>query len=113
WLAEQRIRSAIRAGEFDNLPGAHKPLPPDALDPLIPAHLRVAMRVIRNSGSVPAEVLLRRELTLLDAQITRRVAATPLQDDNSEGHSGSAEETSLKTLHERRLELLIRLRQHR
>jgi hypothetical protein len=30
-LAEQRIRDAIENGEFDNLPGKGRPLPPDNL----------------------------------------------------------------------------------
>ena len=46
-LAESRIRSAIEAGEFDDLPGHGKPLPPDALA-RVPADLRMGLRILRN-----------------------------------------------------------------
>lgn len=100
WLAEQRIQAAIRAGELDNLPGAHKPLPPDLLDPLIPAHLRAAMRVIGNSGGTPSEVLMRCELARINTQIAQ----------HSHGNSTAETNEALNKLHEKRLELLISLR---
>ena len=49
-LAEQRIAAAIDAGEFDDLPGAGKPLDLDD-DPLVPDDLRVAWRLLKNAGS--------------------------------------------------------------
>lgn len=60
-IAEQRIAEAIGRGEFDNLPGAGKPLCLDDEAP-IPEELRVAYRILKNAGFVPPEVELRREL---------------------------------------------------
>jgi hypothetical protein len=54
-LVERRIEAAMARGEFDNLPGAGRPLALDD-DPLVPAELRVAYRVLKNSGFVPPEL---------------------------------------------------------
>jgi hypothetical protein len=67
-IAEERIQAAIRRGEFDNLPGAGKPLRLDD-DPLVPAEVRVANRILKNAGLVPIEVEQRREIALLEAGI--------------------------------------------
>ncbi len=60
-LAEQKIRSAMETGEFDNLAGAGKPLVLDD-DNHIPAALRVSYRILKNSGYLPAEMTLLREI---------------------------------------------------
>jgi hypothetical protein len=60
-IAERRIAEAIDRGEFDNLPGAGKPLQLDD-DSHIPQELRVAYRLLKNAGFVPPEVELRREI---------------------------------------------------
>jgi len=60
-LAEQKIRDAIERGELDNLPGAGKPLDV-AEDPLIPEDMRVAYRILKNAGFVPAELQLAKEI---------------------------------------------------
>jgi len=65
-IAEERIQEAMRKGQFDNLPGAGKPLELDD-DLLVPAELRVAYRILKNSGYVPPEVLQRREIADLEA----------------------------------------------
>jgi Domain of unknown function (DUF1992) len=54
-LVERRIETAIARGEFDNLPGAGRPLAFDD-DPLVPEELRVAYRLLKNSGYVPPEL---------------------------------------------------------
>jgi len=54
-LAERKIEEAIARGEFDDLPGAGRPLEL-ADDPLVPEDLRVAYRILRNAGYVPPEV---------------------------------------------------------
>ena len=59
-IAEERIQAAVRNGEFDNLPGAGKPLDLTE-DPLIPEDLRLAYRILRNSGYVPPEIEARKE----------------------------------------------------
>ena len=59
-IAEERIREAIRAGDFDDLPGAGRPLDLDD-DKLIPEELRIAYRILKNAGSLPPEVEARKE----------------------------------------------------
>ena len=64
-LADRRIIDAEKDGEFDNLPGAGKPL--DLYeDPMIPEDLRMAYRILKNSGYVPPEVHALRELRELE-----------------------------------------------
>ena len=55
YLAERRIEEAIARGEFDDLPGAGRPLDLDDEDPLLPEELRLAYRILRNAGFSPAE----------------------------------------------------------
>jgi hypothetical protein len=69
-LVERRIEAAIARGEFDNLPGAGKPLPLDD-DPLVPPELRVAYRLLKNAGGVPPELLHVSEVHQLVAAIGR------------------------------------------
>lgn len=83
-LADAKIAAAIEAGEFANLPGAGKPLDLDD-DRLVPEDLRVAWRILRNSGFVPPEVAERRErvalsrlIASIDDQGERRRAAARL-----------------------------------
>jgi hypothetical protein len=59
-LVERRIAEAMEAGAFDDLPGAGRPLDLDD-DRLVPEELRVAYRILRNSGFLPPEVGERRE----------------------------------------------------
>jgi len=54
-LVERRIQAAIARGEFDNLPGAGRPLALDD-DPLVPEELRVACRLLKNAGFMPPEL---------------------------------------------------------
>ncbi|MEF2229832.1 MAG: DUF1992 domain-containing protein [Pseudodesulfovibrio sp.] len=61
-IAEERIRRAMEEGQFDNLEGAGRPLKPDGTENL-PPELRMAFRVLRNAGYVPAEVAQEREIT--------------------------------------------------
>jgi hypothetical protein len=61
-IAEEKIREAVRRGEFDNLPGAGKPLPEEDDLAFVAPELRMAFRVMKNAGYVPEEVSLRREI---------------------------------------------------
>jgi Domain of unknown function (DUF1992) len=54
-LVERRIAAAIARGEFDDLPGAGKPLPLDD-DALVSEDLRIALRILKNAGFVPPEL---------------------------------------------------------
>ena len=61
-IAEERIRKALKEGQFENLEGAGRPLPPDeALN--LPPELRMAYRVLKNSGFCPAEIVEEREIS--------------------------------------------------
>ncbi len=63
-LIDQRIRDAQAAGEFDDLPGAGKPLPrvDDPENELI-------NRLVRDSHAVPEFVSLSRQLRLLREEL--------------------------------------------
>lgn len=65
-LVEERIQDAMRRGEFDDLPGAGRPLVLED-DRLVPEEVRAAYRVLKNAGFVPPEILDRREIANLEA----------------------------------------------
>jgi len=71
-IAELRIAEAMERGEFDDLPGSGEPLPLHD-DPLIPEELRMAYRILKNAGFVPAEVEARKEVADLRALIAATV----------------------------------------
>lgn len=60
-LAERHIQQAREAGEFDNLPGAGKPLVLED-DSLVPEDLRVGFRLLKNAGYLPPELQLQHEI---------------------------------------------------
>lgn len=72
-LAERKIAEATARGEFDNLPGAGRPLVLDD-DSLVPGELRVAWRLLKNSGFLPEEISLRREIASLDEMLAAAVS---------------------------------------
>ncbi|HSC81436.1 MAG TPA: DnaJ family domain-containing protein [Chitinolyticbacter sp.] len=77
-LAERRIAEAQRDGAFDNLPGVGQPLPVDAIDPQVPEHQRIAYRVLKNSGYLPAELETHRDAVELALQLaTAEAGARP------------------------------------
>lgn len=76
-LVEQRIAEAMAAGEFDDLPGAGKPLELDD-DSLVPEELRVAHRILKNAGFLPPEVEARREIADV-SELLRHAADEPTQ----------------------------------
>ena len=59
-IIEAKIAEAQRAEAFDNLPGAGKPLRLDD-DALVPEDVRMAYRILKNAGFVPAEIEERKE----------------------------------------------------
>ena len=73
-IAEKKITEAIARGEFNDLPGAGKPLELDD-DSNVPEDLRVAYRILRNAGFVPPEVESLREV----GDLERLVAAQDVQ----------------------------------
>jgi hypothetical protein len=77
-IVEDRIQRAQEEGAFDNLPGKGMPLKLDD-DSCVPEDLRLAFKVLKNSGCLPIEMELRKEIfnvrQLLNAAIdedTRR-----------------------------------------
>lgn len=59
-IVEERIKKAQEEGEFDNLEGTHKPLKFDDLN--IPEEFRLAHKILKNSGFLPPEVELRKNI---------------------------------------------------
>ena len=54
-VAEKAIQDAQRRGEFDNLPGMGRRLVFED-DSMVPEDLRMAYKVLRNSGHLPREM---------------------------------------------------------
>ncbi len=80
-LAEQKIEEAIARGDFDNLSGAGKPLDlEDDLPGVAPA-LRMAYRILKNSGYVPEEVRLRREISDIQKLLAESLAHEQLNQE--------------------------------
>jgi len=69
-LAERKIEEAITRGEFNDLPGAGRPLELDD-DPLVPEDLRAAYRILKNAGYVPPEVQTLNQIAELERYIAR------------------------------------------
>ncbi|MFM2400001.1 MAG: hypothetical protein RL341_2158 [Pseudomonadota bacterium] len=67
-LIEEHIRQATARGDFDNLPGAGKPLDLGE-DAHLPAELRMAYRVLKNAGYLPEELQQIQDITQLEAQV--------------------------------------------
>jgi len=72
-LAERRIEEAIARGEFDELPGAGRPLELDD-DRLVPQELRAAYRILKNAGCVPPEADELREIGQLERLVQQGYA---------------------------------------
>lgn len=60
-IAEQKIIEAILNGDLDDLPGQGRALSLDD-DRSVPEELRIAYRVLKNSGFLPAAANLRKEI---------------------------------------------------
>jgi len=63
-LAENRIREAMEAGEFDDLEGRGQPLNLEE-DSHIPPELRMAYKILKNADCLPPELELRKEVLQL------------------------------------------------
>ena len=61
-IVEERIRVAQQKGQFDNLDGRGKPLPPDVIGDTVPEDLRLSYRILKNADCVPPEVELKHEI---------------------------------------------------
>ena len=67
-LAETKIKRAMAEGVFDNLPGKGQPIDLHGYYSL-PDHLRVGYQMLKNSGYLPEEVRLKKEMELIKEQI--------------------------------------------
>lgn len=67
-IIERNIKKAIDQGTFDDLPGQGKAQQLADLR-FIPPEQRAAFLVLRNSGSLPPEMELRKEITKLEEQL--------------------------------------------
>lgn len=85
-LAENRIREAMKNGEFDNLSNAGQPIDHDAYFAM-PEDVRMAYSILKNANCVPEEVALLNEIARLQAVVqstcsarVRDEAATALRE---------------------------------
>ena len=67
-LVEQKIREAMKAGEFDRLEGKGRPINLDAYFST-PEELRAGYAVLKNAGVLPEEAGLLREINELKARL--------------------------------------------
>jgi hypothetical protein len=67
-IEEQKILEAIERGELDNLPGKGKPLVFED-DSFIPEDLRAGYKVMKNSGVLPVEMDVKKQIALLEQMI--------------------------------------------
>ncbi len=64
-IVESRVKKAQEEGQFDNLPGQGEPLHLDD-DSMVPEHLRVGYRILKNHGIIPPELEWRKEITRIE-----------------------------------------------
>jgi hypothetical protein len=64
-IAEEKIKEAMENGEFDNLEGSGKPLRGLNAYFATPENIRLGYSILKNSGFVPEEVALLKEINLL------------------------------------------------
>jgi hypothetical protein len=65
---EQKIKEAMARGEFDNLPGAGKPIDLEAYFNT-PEDMRMAFAMLKSNEFVPEEVEIFKEISELDEKI--------------------------------------------
>jgi len=69
-IVEDLIKKAQRDGDFDNLEGAGKPLPPDEFAHY-PDDIRMAMRILKNSGHDEEAQFVKEQMGDLREQIKK------------------------------------------
>ena len=67
-LVDIKFKQAMAEGEFDNIQGSGKPIDLSNYYDL-PEHLRIAYQMIKNSGFIPEEVRLKKEMEELKEKI--------------------------------------------
>jgi uncharacterized coiled-coil protein SlyX len=66
-IVEERIKAAQEQGRFDNLDGKGKPLTFE--DSHVPDELRMAHKILKNSGFLPPEVEIRKQMNTIQELI--------------------------------------------
>ena len=64
-VSEEKIKQAMKDGEFDNLPGKGKPLVIEDLS-VIPQELRMAYSMLKNANMMKDEESYRKELMRIE-----------------------------------------------
>lgn len=70
---DEKIKEAIAAGEFDNLPGKGKPLDLDAYF-AAPEHLRMGYSILKSADIIPEEMELLRQIESLKQSLESSTA---------------------------------------
>ena len=94
-VADRRIREAMAHGEFQNLPGAGKPLNLEEYFST-PEDVRMAFSILKSANCAPAEVELLNEVSRLEHAI-------------AETSDAAARQELQRTLADRRTQLAIAL----
>jgi len=68
FIAEQKIAQAIKDGELKTTGWENKPLPLED-DHLVPDDLKMAYKILKNSGYLPPEIENRKEISRLEQLI--------------------------------------------
>ena len=64
-IAEKKIKEALKNGQFDDLPGAGKPLKMED-DSNIPEDLRLAYKILKNADCLPPELQLKKDIRQME-----------------------------------------------
>ena len=92
-IVEDLIKKGLRDGQFDNLPGAGKPLPPDEFAHY-PEDIRMVMRILKNSGHDDEAQFVKEQMSDLQEQMKK---------------ANKAEKTELEQLYNQKLTQMNRL----
>ena len=74
-IVEERIKKAMKEGQFDDLPGSGKPLLLED-DRHIPEDLRLAYKILKNADCVPPEIEVKKEITRAEDLLSKIEDAT-------------------------------------
>jgi len=77
-LAEQKIIEAIQRGELDGLPGEGRPVHLEDNN-LVPEELRAGYHLLKNSGFLPPEARLRKEIATLGSLLMHAISEADQQ----------------------------------
>jgi len=64
-IIEERIQTALKKGEFDNLEGAGKPLKLHD-DANVPQEMRLAYKILKNADMLPPEIELQKDIRRME-----------------------------------------------